>query len=150
MKRPQLFLAAVAAAAASALAACSGEPPETPPAGGGDSELFVTSVKPILEANCVGCHHSGSLLGDLNLESAARALTPGPKGAFIVPGQPGASLLYIVLDLDREDTNAMPPDRHRLPANQRRTIHDWIEAGAPWPDGEAGRLRPMADPVPTS
>jgi hypothetical protein len=31
------------------------------------------------------------------------------------------------------------PERHRLPAKEVAALKDWIDAGAPWPDGPPAR-----------
>jgi mono/diheme cytochrome c family protein len=103
---------------------------------------FVTHVQPILQSACVNCHHDEALLGHLNLQSAAQAFADRPGGPAIVPGKPEASPLYIVLTLPVEEQKAMPPESHRLPAEQVALIRRWIEEGAEWPAGPDGAVRP--------
>jgi hypothetical protein len=107
---------------------------------------FATQIKPILESRCVTCHHSGALLGDLNLETRALALRQRPAGPFIVPGAPDQSRLYLVLTLPEGERKAMPPTGHRIPVEEVNLIKRWISEGAEWPEGDAGRVRsPVAE-----
>ena len=108
---------------------------------------FVTDVKPILQENCLPCHNTGLLLGHLNLETKALAFKPGPNGAFIIPGNPGASPLYQLVLLKDGEKRAMPPVKHRLFDGEKETLRLWIEQGAPWPDGPEGKIPPLAGEV---
>jgi hypothetical protein len=108
---------------------------------------FVTDVKPILQENCLPCHNTGLLLGYLNLETKALAFKPGPNGAFIIPGNPGASTLYQLVLLKDGEKRAMPPLKHRLFDSEKETLRLWIEQGAPWPDGPEGKIPPLAGEV---
>lgn len=105
---------------------------------------FFTQIKPLLENRCLNCHHSGALLGNLNLENRATAFKERPAGPVIVAGLPEQSRLYLVLTLPESDRKAMPPVGHRIPADDIALIKRWIAEGAPWPGGAAGALRPSA------
>ncbi len=104
---------------------------------------FLTEVKPLLENYCLRCHNTGTLLGDLNLETRKLALAPGRGGPFIVPGEPKASKFYQVLKLQEGNKEAMPPEKHRMSEEQREIIYRWIEQGAKWPSDSRGTLRPV-------
>jgi len=104
---------------------------------------FVEDIRPILEENCLSCHHTGTLLGELNLENKEFASKKTPRGYFLVAGDPQASRLYNVLVNLRARDDAMPPDGHRLESEKINLIHDWIMQGAEWPDGEDGLLIPL-------
>ena len=108
---------------------------------------FTGDVKPLLEARCLVCHNTGTLLGHLNLETRELAFAPGPEGPFIVPGDPLASRLYTFTLKKEPDPQAMPPDRHRLTASEKKLLHDWITQGAAWPRGPEGRLHVLAEPA---
>ena len=103
---------------------------------------FKEQIKPLLEARCVNCHHSGALFGELNLENRALAFKQRAKGPVIVPGNAESSPLYIVLTLPEPDKKAMPPTGHRIPKEEMDLVKLWIEQGAKWPDGADGTVKP--------
>jgi uncharacterized membrane protein len=98
-------------------------------------------VRAVFAAKCTGCHGS-----DL----------PKPKGRFgyvldlkrvasnpemVIPGKPDESELWVLVC-----RGEMPPadsPRGPLSAGEKRTIHDWIAAGAP----EAAVEKPEVPPV---
>lgn len=106
---------------------------------------FLTEVKPLLEYYCLRCHNTGTLLGDLNLETRKLALAPGGGGPFIIPGEPKASKFYQVLQLQEGNKEAMPPEKHRMSKEQREIIYRWIKQGAKWPHDSRGTLRPVTE-----
>jgi hypothetical protein len=106
---------------------------------------FLTEVKPLLEYYCLRCHNTGTLLGDLNLETRKLALAPGRGGPFIIPGEPEASKFYQVLQLQEGNKEAMPPEKHRMGKEQREMIYRWIKQGAKWPSDSRGTLRPVTE-----
>ncbi len=109
---------------------------------------FKTEVKPMLESACLPCHNTQQFLANLNLETKASAFRENERGRVIVPGQPTDSLLYQVLVRPAPDKKAMPAVGHRLTDDKVQRIKLWIQQGAAWPDGEAGRLKaPATDPA---
>lgn len=110
---------------------------------------FASQIKPILGAQCVNCHHSQALFGNLNLENRRRAFARRPQGPAIVPGEPDKSPLYVVLTLPPKQTpKAMPPTGHRIAKEQVELIRQWIKEGARWPNGQAGVIRPLVTAKP--
>ncbi|MBK8091318.1 MAG: hypothetical protein IPK32_04820 [Verrucomicrobiaceae bacterium] len=101
---------------------------------------FVTQIKPILADRCIECHHSGSMLGELNLQSRKLAFGKRSGGPVIAPGSPERSLLYITLTLPAKEKKAMPATGHRIPKDEVSLIRRWIEEGAKWPEGEEGHI----------
>ncbi len=119
------------------------QPPTTAPVD------FASQIKPILSAQCINCHHSQALFGNLNLENRRRAFARRPQGPAIVPGEPDKSPLYVVLTLPpRQTPKAMPPTGHRIPKEQVELIRQWIKEGAKWPNGQAGVIRPLVTQKP--
>jgi hypothetical protein len=108
---------------------------------------FATQIKPLLESQCVNCHQSGALMGNLNLENHALATKAHPHGDVIKPGDPEHSLLYRVLTLPEVEKQAMPPGGHRIEKEKVELIKLWITQGAVWPDGAGGVVRPKVDPA---
>ena len=80
------------------LVACNKQTSEDKPSGQDKKVSFATEVKPLLASTCVICHHSETLLGGLNLESRKTAFGGSDGRAFIVPGEPDSSLLYLVTE----------------------------------------------------
>lgn len=128
-------LAAVVAGAV--LAAC-GKTAPTPQ----DPVSFASDIKPLFTEKCLPCHNTGTLLGELNLETRFLAFKKGSKGMFIVPGKPDESRIYHVLVKPRADDDAMPPEGHAMSPVDIAKIRDWIQQGADWPEGEEGTLIP--------
>jgi hypothetical protein len=109
---------------------------------------FGTQVKPLLQAQCVSCHHSGALFGNLNLENRELAFRNTANGVPIVPREPEKSLLYKVLTLPESEGKAMPPTGHRIPQKDVELLRRWIQEGANWPDGPEGFIKPSVTDKP--
>ncbi len=102
--------------------------------------LFVRRVWPLLQEKCVACHGRDrkGIEGGLDLTARAGLLQGGDSGeAGVLPGKPDLSPLYLAARRDAEDWSAMPPkEAERLTAEQLAWLHEWIAAGAPWPDAD--------------
>ena len=141
MKTAVLPLTAIAASLGFLAACGNGKQPAPEETTGFDD------VKPLLTSTCLPCHHSQTLLGDLNLESRKTAFGGRDGQAFIVPGDPDSSLLYLVT----ENPHGKRPALEKMPAmkdiflepEERELLRKWIEQGAEWPSGEAGWLKPL-------
>ncbi len=88
----------------------------------------------ILEQRCAQCHGESSGLSGLKLTSRESILKGGSRGAAVVPGKPGESLLYKAVAHIGEVS--MPPGG-ALSAAEVQTIKNWIESGAQWASGAA-------------
>ena len=66
---------------------------------------------------------------------------PGTQHRYILPGDAHRSLVYHAVVRPAEHPAMMPGDGWGLNAGQERQVREWIEAGAAWPAGRAGRLR---------
>ena len=97
------------------------------------ASLFVVAgqdaVK-ILETRCAGCHNGKTRQGGLDLTSREAALRGGGRGAAVVPGDVGKSLLYQFAAHKREP--AMPLGGARLSEAELGAIAGWIGQGAPF------------------
>ena len=118
--------------------------------GSGDAKVdspssvnFVNEVKPILQAQCVRCHHDGAIMGGLNLMNREVAMKGSSRGPVIVPGEPEKSPLYRVTQLPEEENHAMPATGPKLTDAEKEILYRWIEEGAHWPEGEDGRMAPI-------
>lgn len=93
---------------------------------------FDRQIRPILANHCCACHgfDAHSRQADLRLDTRDGALSSG-SGDAIVPGDPDASQL--IQRIQHDDPGAiMPPPEFGKPlsAEQKRLLHDWIQAGA--------------------
>jgi len=98
---------------------------------------FGADVQPILELNCVRCHTSGNAKGKFRLDTKGDSFESGGNGPNLVPFQPEKSAVYTSTVLDKDDDNFMPPTGKGDPLTREQTslLRNWIEQGAPWPDG---------------
>lgn len=104
-------------------------------------QLFTLRVLPLLKTKCFGCHGGdpADIRGDFNLLTREGMLKGGESGEpSLVPGRPEASPLYQAVLWEGYE---MPPkENDRLTETQIRYLHEWIMAGAPWPN-EASQKR---------
>jgi hypothetical protein len=104
-----------------------------------DRQRFDEQIVPILSRRCLECHNPTDLKGDLDLVHRAGAMKEGESGAALVPGDVKASLLW-----KRVADGEMPPEE-ALPEAEKRELHDWIAAGAPWGNDPIDRFRVTTD-----
>ncbi len=103
---------------------------------------FAQDVVPILRSNCIACHNTTVLEGELNLETPADMLKGGASGPSIIAGDPAASFLFLVAS--RQSEPVMPPlpnkmNAHKLTGEEVWKLQRWIELGA---KGDATRIKP--------
>src|SRR5262245_15521747 len=94
--------------------------------------LFETKVRPLLVAQCLGCHSASSnpIMGGLRLDSRDAVLKGGSRGPSIVPGKPEESLLLRAVR-HTEGKLQMPPGP-KLKDADIAVLVEWIARGAPW------------------
>jgi hypothetical protein len=93
-------------------------------------------VKPILADKCYACHgpdqnkRKAGLRLDV-VEGAFKELEDNPGNYAIVPGKPGASVMYRRIHAD-DETERMPPPESMLSLNtyEKGILKRWIEQGA--------------------
>ncbi len=95
---------------------------------------FITEVKPIFEATCMGCHNEEKSKGDYRMDQRDLAFEEGDEGPTITPGDAEDSSVYWTTALPHDDDLIMPP-KEPLTVQQQETIRDWINQGAEWPEG---------------
>jgi hypothetical protein len=127
-------LAVVALAAAAATAAAF-------PRGGTGEPPAWEQVRPLLEARCLPCHGGEEVRGGLRFATAETFRAGGSRGPAYLPEAPQESRILQVISYGDPDL-AMPPTG-KLADDEIEVLRRWVLAGAPWPEGEAGRL---ADP----
>src|SRR3954468_5825906 len=98
---------------------------------GDGAAFFEKNVRPLLVAQCLGCHSAASkpVMGGLRLDTRELALKGGGRGPAIVPGNPNESLL---LKAVRHNAGAlrMPPGP-KLKDSDAALLAQWIQMGAP-------------------
>lgn len=97
---------------------------------------FEREVAPILEARCLACHDAANAKGDVRLD------TPAAVFEHLQPGQPDASLLIEQVSGPEPD---MPKKEKPLTPAQVETLRQWVQAGAPWPEGRVLADKPARD-----
>lgn len=89
----------------------------------------------IIKTHCTACHGQARMSG-LDLRSAASALAGGTRGPAVIAGDAATSLLVRAVRGTAE--LSMPPGDSKLSDQQIDALADWINAGAPWPETDAG------------
>lgn len=91
---------------------------------------FYKDIRPLLQANCQGCHQPAKAEGSYVLTSAEQMFKAGDSGRpAIVPGDPAAS--YLIHEISVVDGKAeMPKNRPALKSFEIDLIRNWIAAGA--------------------
>jgi hypothetical protein len=115
---------------------------QAPVATGQPPVVFATDIRPVLEANCFGCHGEKLKLSRLDLRTRESALEGGVHGPSLVPGQAEKSRLYrLVAGLEEP---AMPMRGQALTGAQVAALKRWIDEGALW---DAGATSTTAAPA---
>lgn len=118
----------------------AGEPKTAKASGGSEAEglaFYEEKVKPILAQHCYRCHSHAAKKnkGGLVVDSLAAMLTGGDTGPAVVPGKPDQSLLIQAVRFNDEDLR-MPPEQ-KLADEEIAILTDWVQQGAPAPQGPA-------------
>ncbi len=90
---------------------------------------FYKEIRPILQANCAGCHQPAKAKGDYIMTDFAKLLAGGDEGDAVVPGKPEASNL-LKLATPADGKAEMPPKGDPLHDTQIALIRKWIAEGA--------------------
>jgi hypothetical protein len=113
---------------------------------------YTFDVRPILSANCIGCHgpDDGHREAGLRLDLFEDATKPHKNGTPIVPGKPEQSALIQRITTDDPDDLMPPPTHgHRLSPEQIATLTEWIRQGATY-ERHWAFVPPAATPPPAS
>jgi ankyrin repeat protein len=102
---------------------------------------YERDVRPILAANCFGCHGPRAAQSGLRLDLRQNALRGGDYGVVIVPGNSAESKL--IKRLTGPEAGVQMPPAGPLPQHQIDVLRAWIDAGADMP-GRAGASAPAA------
>ena len=98
---------------------------------------FTNQIALILQEKCVVCHNHTTRKGDLNLESYAGLMNGGKRGAAVVPGKSGDSLLVKMIE---GTIKPRMPLGDELSPDEIKTIRAWIDAGSPAPTGATANV----------
>jgi hypothetical protein len=108
---------------------------------------FRDTIKPVLREKCAHCHNRKTLPDRVSFESKKLAFTKTKAGQpIIVPGKPDESLMVIALESPVFHEKAMPLVGPRPNVDEIALIRRWIAEGAEWPDGPAGKIKPLFYP----
>ncbi|MCE9525773.1 MAG: hypothetical protein K8R36_06935, partial [Planctomycetales bacterium] len=98
-------------------------------------EFFEKKVRPILAANCVGCHSADTnSKGGLRVDDRNGLIAGGGRGSAIAPGDVEKSLLIKAVSYTLPKLK-MPPEKQLAP-EQIEDLKKWIADGAAWPKVE--------------
>ncbi len=104
-------------------------------------------VRPILAANCFGCHGPRQQQSGLRLDLRQNALRGGDYGVVIVPGKAADSKL--IKRLIGSEVGLQMPPTGPLPQHEIDTLRTWIDAGADMPGRalEVAAVEPVTSPA---
>jgi mono/diheme cytochrome c family protein len=95
---------------------------------------FAKHIQPIFEGRCLECHGAKKQKGDLRLDTK-EALLKGGKDGKVLAAKAGESELFKRVSLPKDDDDIMPPKGDPLTKEQIDFLKEWINKGAPWPEG---------------
>ena len=102
---------------------------------------FEKDIAPILRQNCIDCHGPELQMADLRLDQRRFALGDDADPDLIRPGKSSESL-FIKRLTDPKLGLIMPPTFPFFPGEKAglndatlKVLKDWIDQGAPWPEG---------------
>ncbi len=112
----------------SAIGSASAE--DAKPAAAGGKVSYFRDVRPLLQANCQGCHQPAKAEGDYVMTNRDGLLKGGESElAAIVPGKPDES--YLIEQITPAEGKAsMPKDKPPLADTDVKKITQWIAEGA--------------------
>jgi hypothetical protein len=103
-----------------------------------DIAFFEQEIRPLLRANCLGCHSVNSLNSGLALDSREALLKGGNRGPAAAPGDSESLLLHAV----RQTGDLKMPKGKKLAPEQVAKLEEWIRRGIPVsPDYVAAKRR---------
>ncbi len=100
-----------------------------------DAQFFDAQVRPILRANCYGCHSEANSTSGLSLQTRDSILRGGNRGAS----------LDIILNAARHVGDLKMPPNKKLTGEQIATLEKWFAAGLPVPENLVKSKRPGAN-----
>jgi hypothetical protein len=127
---------------AAGIVGCQSTPIEMPadPVLAQSAEIFEETVRGVLEHRCIHCHHNYAMNGGLNFQDRASVYAGTSAGLFLAPSKPHQSRIWTAMFPPMKHPDVMPGDGWGLTPAQLKAFLTWIETGAYWPEGPAGKL----------
>ena len=94
------------------------------------SVSFYKEVRPIFEANCLGCHQPAKAKGDYVMTDFAKLMAGVDHQPAITPGKPEDSYLLTLITPNEHGEAEMPQKRAALHPSQRELVRQWIAEGS--------------------
>ncbi|GIW89193.1 MAG: vegetatible incompatibility protein HET-E-1 [Isosphaeraceae bacterium] len=132
VSRPLLWLSAVLLLYGLPAQIPASAPDDDPSAPSADQPVsFHKQIRPILQANCLGCHQPAKAGGGYVMTDYERLLQGGESGEpAVVPGQPDESQILAQVMPDSQGQALMPKDKPALGAAEIDLLRRWIAEGA--------------------
>jgi mono/diheme cytochrome c family protein len=111
--------------------------PVSPTSASATKTDFARDIQPLFEQHCYACHGPKKQEGGLRLDVRQAALKGGDLAHDIVPGKSSESLLMAAIAGTTDQVERMPLEKEPLDPAQIKLIAQWIDEGAPWPEGAA-------------
>ena len=118
--------------------------------GAAEEISFNWDVRPILSANCFSCHgpDKKARKAKLRLDKREGALSDLGGYRALEPGKADESELVLRIETNDPDDLMPPPDSgHKLTAEDRRVLREWVNAGGEY-DTHWSFKRPVKAPLP--
>ena len=96
------------------------------------AEFFEKKIRPVFVEHCYECHSAGAkkIRGGLRLDTHAKFLEGGDRGALVKPGDAENSLLLEAINY--RNPNLQMPKNGKLPDAAIADLTTWVKKGAPW------------------
>ncbi len=94
---------------------------------------FTADVQPILKQYCLECHVPGGpgyAASGFDMSSYEALMKGGKFGAFVIPGDPFASNLMILVEGRAHPSIRMPHGREKLSDREIEVLKVWVQEGA--------------------
>lgn len=109
---------------------------------------YYGDIRPLFQANCVGCHQPSKDSGDYVMADFVRLLEGGDDGVAIIPGKPEESHLLKEITPGEDGEAEMPKKKDPLHAVEIALVTRWIAEGAKDDTPENARQRYDQDNLP--
>ncbi len=97
---------------------------------------FAKQIQPLFARHCAECHGEKNQQSGLRVDRGSLLVKGGDRGASVVPGKSGESILYQAL-LGKQDITRMPQDKPPLADDEIALVKRWIDEGAKIPEEES-------------
>ena len=94
---------------------------------------YSADVQPILKQYCLECHvpgGAGYLASGYDMSSYESFMKGGQFGAFVIPGDPLASNLIVLVEGRAHPSIRMPHGREKLSDSEIEVLKAWVQQGA--------------------